>query len=119
MTYQHSIPGTPVFDGAAAMRGYPLNAMCYSFNDAGNRAAFRADPEAYFDRFGLNEAQRAAVNSLNVQAMLDAGGNIYYLAKLAGIHGLSVQDVGAQLTGVSVDEFKQRLLDAGKAVAHG
>ena len=28
-----------------------------------------------------------------------AGGNIYYLAKFAGIFGLSVQDVGAQQTG--------------------
>ena len=40
---QNSIPGTPVFDGAAAQKGYALNAMCYSFNDAANRAAFLAD----------------------------------------------------------------------------
>ena len=40
---RRSIPGTPVFDGAAAQLGYPLNAMCYSFNEAANREAFRAD----------------------------------------------------------------------------
>ena len=29
--------GTSIFDGAAARRGYALNKMCYSFNDAANR----------------------------------------------------------------------------------
>jgi protocatechuate 4,5-dioxygenase alpha chain len=43
--------------------------------------------------------------------MIRAGGNIYYLAKLAGIFGLNVQDVGALQTGLSVEAFKQRLLD--------
>lgn len=45
--------------------------------------------------------------------MLAAGGNIYYLAKLAGVWGLSVQDVGAQQTGVSVEDFRAKLLAAG------
>ena len=42
--------------------------------------------------------------------MIEAGGNIYYLAKLAGIYGLNVQDVGALQTGMSVDDFKAMLL---------
>ncbi len=46
--------------------------------------------------------------------MIVAGGNIYYLAKLAGIFGLNVQDVGAQQTGMSLDAFKAKLLRAGK-----
>ena len=33
------------------------------------------------------------------------GGNVYYLAKLAGIFGLNVQDIGTQQTGMSVDAF--------------
>ena len=32
--------------------------------------------------------------------MIEAGGNVYYLAKLAGIFGLNVQDIGAQQTGM-------------------
>ena len=51
--------------------------------------------------------------------MIAAGGNIYYLAKLAGILGLNVQDVGALQTGRTVAEFKQFLLDQGKELAHG
>ena len=46
--------------------------------------------------------------------LIAAGGNIYYLAKFAGILGLDVQDIGAQQTGMSKDEFKARLLAAGR-----
>lgn len=110
-----TIPGTPIFDGNAAARGYALNAMCYSFNDSANRDAFRADEAAYCARFGLNEEQRAAVASRNVLAMIAAGGNVYYLAKLAGILGLNVQDLGAQQTGMSLQQFKNKLLAEGNA----
>ena len=48
-------------------------------------------------------------------ALIAAGGNIYYLAKLAGVFGLSVQDLGAIQTGMSVAQFKQMLADQGKA----
>lgn len=111
---KRQIPGTLVFDGDVAQRGYELNAMCFSFNGAENRQAFLGDEEAYYDKFKLTDAQKQAVRSRNVLKMLNAGGNIYYLAKLAGILGLSVQDVGAQQTGMSVEEFKARLLAHGK-----
>ncbi len=113
---KRAIPGTPVFDGDAARKGYALNAMCFSFNDAKNRAAFLADEDAYCAQFGLNADQRAAVKARNVLAMIAAGGNVYYLAKLAGIFGLNVQDIGAQQTGMTVPAFKQMLLDQAKGV---
>jgi len=106
---RRTISGTPVFDGRAAARGYALNAMCFSFNHAANRAAFLADEDAYCRRFGLDEAQRRAVADRDVSAMIACGGNVYYLAKLAGIFGLGVQDIGAQQTGMSVDAFKAML----------
>lgn len=113
-TIQEAIPGTVIFDGRMAMKGYALNKMCYSFNSADNREAFRKDEEAYMERFGLNEQQKAAIRARNVLQLIDAGGNIYYLAKFAGIFGLSVQDVGAQQTGMSVEEFKEFLRKQGE-----
>lgn len=107
---RRSIPGTSLFDGGLAAKGFELNAMCYSFNDEANRKAFVEDEQAYIDRFNLTPEQRKAVADRDVLGMLDAGGNIYYLAKLAGIFGLGVQDVGALQTGQSVDEFKAFLL---------
>lgn len=111
--YEDDIPGTYVFNGRRAQTGYPLNRMCMSFNSAENRAAFLADQEAYCDRYGLTAAQKSAVLDRDVLRLLHQGGNIYYLAKLAGIFGLNVQDLGAQQTGVTVEEFKSRLVAAG------
>jgi protocatechuate 4,5-dioxygenase alpha chain len=113
MSGKRTIPGTPVFDGDSARGGYALNAMCHSFNDARNRAAFAADEEAYMQRFALTERQRRAVRHRNVAGMIAAGGNVYYLAKLAGILGLDVQDLGAQQTGVPIEAFKAALLAHG------
>jgi protocatechuate 4,5-dioxygenase, alpha chain len=103
------VPGTTIFDGEVAQKGYALNKMCMSFNDGVNRKEFVRDEDAYCARFGLNSQQREAVRHRNVLELLAAGGNIYYLAKFAGIFGLDVQDIGAQQTGVSKEEFKARL----------
>jgi len=110
----YGIPGTPIFDGTMAAKGYALNRMCYSFNSADNRAEFKRDEDAYCGRYGLSGEQREAVASRKVLQLIAAGGNIYYLAKFAGILGLDVQDIGAQQTGMSKDEFKARLLAAGR-----
>jgi protocatechuate 4,5-dioxygenase alpha chain len=113
-TTGQDIPGTTIFDGAEAQKGYALNKMCMSFNDAANRAEFLRDEEAYCSRYGLNDQQREAIRHRNVLDLIAAGGNIYYLAKFAGIFGLDVQDIGAQQTGLSKEEFKERLLAAGR-----
>lgn len=112
-TSSAGIWGTTIFDGVAAQRGYALNKMCYSFNDAANRAAFLRDEDGYCRQFGLDQTQRDAVRRRDVLALIAAGGNIYYLAKLAGIFGLGVQDIGAQQTGRTVEEFRAYLRAAG------
>jgi protocatechuate 4,5-dioxygenase alpha chain len=114
MAQTHGIPGTTLHDGEQALKGYALNKMCFSFNDAANRKAFLEDEDAYCAKYHLNPEQIAAVKSRNVLQMIRAGGNAYYLAKLAGIFGLNMQDIGAQQTGVTVEEFKQKLIAAGR-----
>ena len=109
-TPHRAIPGTTLFDGAQARKGYALNKMCFSFNSAENREAFRADEEGYMRRYGLNEQQATAIRQRDVLGLLAAGGNVYYLAKFAGILGLDVQDLGAAQTGMSKDEFKAMLV---------
>jgi len=113
--FDHHTPieGTTFFDGKMAMKGYPLNKMCFSFNKAEARAAYLADPEGYMESFGLNDAHKAACRNKNVLELIAAGGNIYYLAKFAGIFKLNMQDIGAQQTGLTVDEFKEKLRRQG------
>jgi protocatechuate 4,5-dioxygenase alpha chain len=109
----YGIPGTTVFDGWLARKGYALNRMCYSFNSAANRDEFVRDEAAYCTKYGLSPEHRSAIASRNVLQLISAGGNIYYLAKFAGILGLDVQDIGAQQTGMTKDAFKAMLAAAG------
>ncbi|MGB4061528.1 MAG: protocatechuate 4,5-dioxygenase subunit alpha [Burkholderiaceae bacterium] len=103
------IPGTAPFDGDLAQKGYALNKMCYSFNSADNRNAFKADEAAYMAHYGLTPPQAEAIRTRNVLGLLAAGGNVYYLAKFAGILGLDVQDLGAAQTGLTKEQFKAKL----------
>lgn len=109
----NDIPGTVMFDGREAMKGYALNKMCYSLNSAENRAAFLADEDGYCAKYGLDAAQHKAVRNRDVLGMIAAGGNVYYLAKLAGAWGLNVQDIGAQQTGMELEDFKNMLSRSG------
>ena len=111
---KRDIPGTTLFDGNQARKGYALNKMCYSFNSAENRALFLRDEDTYCKKYELNAEQREAIRNRNVLQLLAAGGNVYYLAKFAGIFGLDVQDIGAQQTGMSKEDFKARLVEAGR-----
>lgn len=104
------IPGTTLFDGTQARKGYALNKMCYSFNSAENRAEFLEDEDAYCERYGLSDEQKRVIHERDVLGLIAAGGNVYYLAKFAGILGLDVQDLGALQTGMTKDEFKAKLL---------
>ncbi len=108
--YHIDIPGTTIFNGKMAMKGYALNKMCYSFNAKENRDEFVADEEAYMEKYGLNDEQKEAIRKRDVLGLIDAGGNIYYLAKFAGIFKLTVQDVGGLQTGKTTEEFKEFLL---------
>lgn len=109
-TTKPQIPGTTLFDGDQAQKGYALNKMCFSFNSADNRNTFKADEAAYMAAYGLNEEQARAIRERDVLGLLAAGGNVYYLAKFAGILGLDVQDLGAAQTGMSKDAFKAMLV---------
>lgn len=100
------IPGTYVFDGKRSHEGYNLNKMAFSFNQEENRQEFSADMDAYCRKYNLSDEQRVAVLEGDFLKLLHLGGNIYYLAKLAIFHGLSVQDAGASFQGIKTEEFK-------------
>jgi protocatechuate 4,5-dioxygenase alpha chain len=70
------------FNLDAVMRGYALNKMCHTLNDAGNRAAFAADEAGYCARFGLSDEEIAAVTARDKPRLFALGGNMYFLAKL-------------------------------------
>lgn len=112
---KRTIPGAPIFDSHAARRGYALNKMCYTFNSKAHRDEFISDEVAYCKKFGLDEAQIQAITTRDVLSLIRVGGGVYFLGKLAGgVLGLDMQDIGALQTGMSKDEFKAKLVAAGK-----
>ncbi|MGZ5785251.1 MAG: protocatechuate 4,5-dioxygenase subunit alpha [Ramlibacter sp.] len=114
----HQIPGTYVFDGEHLRKGYALNMFCKSLDVAANREAFRADPESYLFSFDLSPAQRRAVLERQWLELLRLGGNIYYTFKLAILDGLTMQHVGAAMsgTGMNVDDFRRMMLAGGRPI---
>jgi protocatechuate 4,5-dioxygenase, alpha chain len=81
------LPGECVADPQAALRN-PLNAMSHSLAQPENLREFRRDEQAYCLRFGLNRQQRDAVRRRDFVAMIDAGGQLLYLDRLASALGL-------------------------------
>lgn len=115
MTDQHeSDTDTYIFDGPTSRRGHAMNKLFMSLRDGAARSEFLDDQDAYCRRFGLSEAQTAAVLDRDWQAMLDLGGSIFYVYKLAIMDGLSMQYLGGVFTGMGEDEFKALLLAGGR-----
>lgn len=113
------IPGTYVFDGDHHRMGYNLNMMCMSLNEESNRAKFAEDEAAYLDNWDLTPAQRQAVLDRQWLEMLRLGGNIYYTFKIAAFDGKNMQHVGAEMSGVSEDEFRNMMIEGGRNASHG
>ncbi|TCK22244.1 MFS transporter [Pseudonocardia endophytica] len=107
-------PGTYVFDGATSRRGYRMNKMFMSLRDTASRATFGADEAGYCDRFGLTPDQRRAVLERDWTAMLELGGSIFYVYKLAMMDGHSMQYLGGVFTGTDEESFTAAMRAGGR-----
>jgi len=105
---------TYVFDGQTSRRGYRMNKLFMSLRDSPARERFLADEAAYCDEFGLTPAQKQAVVERDWQAMLDLGGSIFYVYKLAMMDGKSMQYLGGVFTGMTEEEFVAALRAGGR-----
>jgi protocatechuate 4,5-dioxygenase alpha chain len=109
-----NVPGTPIFDGQASRRGLRLNKMLMSFRSAENRDRFSDDEAAYCAEFGLAPEQTQAVLDRDWTAMIDLGGSIFYVYKLAMMDGRSMQYLGGVFTGMTEEEFQAELRAGGR-----
>lgn len=108
------LPGTPVFDGWMSRRGFRMNKLFMSLRSAENRERFLADEQAYCEEFGLSPEQRRAVVGRDWQAMIDLGGSIFYVYKLAMMDGKSMQYLGGVFTGMTEEEFVAAMRAGGR-----
>ncbi len=110
------IPGTILFDAQRSRQGYHLNMFCMSLMSAENRAAFKADEEAYLDKWPLTPEQRKAVLARDWNGMLRLGGNIYYTSKLAATDGLTFQNIAAIMTGSTQEQYAEMMRKGGRPI---
>lgn len=113
------IPGTIVFDLQTCVKGYELNKFCDTLNRADAREAFLADEEEYMSRFPkLSEEMKDGIRRKDLNYLLDLGGNIYYLWKIAATLGLHMQQAGAMMNEppVETEVFQQMMLDGGRPI---
>jgi protocatechuate 4,5-dioxygenase alpha chain len=110
------IPGTYVYDANRGRMGYALNMFCMSLNKADNRESFKADPNAYLDRYALTPEQRRCVLERDWLGMLKVGGNIYYTIKIAFCDGLTFQDVAGMMSGVPKETYVAMMLAGGRSI---
>ena len=109
------IPGTRVFTAKRARKGYWLNQFAMSLMKPDNREAFKADESAYLDNWNLTPAAKQAVLDRNYNAMIDEGGNVYFLSKLFSTDGKSFQFAAGSMTGMTQEEYAQMMIDGGRS----
>lgn len=110
------IPGTTIFTLEHARKGFWLNQFCMSLRTEENRKRFLADNRKYLDEWQMTEEQKQAVIDRDFQKMLDLGGNVYFLSKIFASEGLSYVEAVSTMTDMTVDEYKQMMLNGGRNV---
>jgi protocatechuate 4,5-dioxygenase alpha chain len=108
------IPGTYVFTGDRAIEGRHLNRFCMSLMSAAHRARFKADERAYLDEWQMTESQKQAVLKRDFKALLEQGGNIFFVLKIAAVDGRPTQSVAASFAGQSTEEYAAMMRSGGR-----
>lgn len=109
------IPGTRVFTAARARKGYHINQFAMSLMKAENRERFKADEKTYLDEWKISDAAKQAVLARDYNALLDLGGNVYFLSKLFSTDGLPFAEAVSTMTDMSWPEYRQMMLDGGRS----
>ena len=109
------IPGTRVFTAQRARKGYNINQFAMSLMKAENRERFKADESAYLDDWHLTPKAKQAVLDRDYNAMIDEGGNVYFLSKLFSTDGKSFQFAAGSMTGMTQEEYAEMMLKGGRS----
>ncbi len=86
-----------------------------SLLSAGNRARFKADERAYLEDRSLTEAQKSAVLKRDYNAMIAAGGNIYFLSKIGATDGKSFVHLTSSMTGMTPTDYVAMMVAGGRS----
>ena len=109
------IPGTRVFTAQRARKGYWINQFAMSLMKGANRERFKADQKAYLDEWQISAEAKAAVLARDYNALLDLGGNVYFLSKLFSTDGLPFAEAVSTMTDMSWPEYREMMMQGGRS----
>ena len=109
------IPGTRIYTAARARKGYHINQFAMSLMKAENRERFKADERAYMDEWAISDEAKDALRRRDYNALLDMGGNVYFLAKLFSTDGLSFAQAVSTMTDMNFEEYTAMMVAGGRS----
>lgn len=109
------IPGTRVYTAARARKGYHINQFAMSLMKAENRERFKADERAYLDEWPISDEAKEALLNRDYNALLDMGGNVYFLSKLFSTDGISFAEAVSTMTDMTFPEYREMMLKGGRS----
>ena len=99
-------PGTYLFDGARAAQGFVLNRFALSLKQPANRERFLRDEQVYLSAYSLTPECRALIRNRDWTGLLQAGGHLQALLKLAATVGQNIYHIGAHNCGIGVEAMR-------------
>lgn len=109
------IPGTRVFTAARARKGYHLNQFAMSLMKPENRERWKADEAAYLENWDISDEAKQAVLKRDYNALLELGGNIYFLSKIFSTDGISFAEAVSTMTDMSFPEYRDMMMNGGRS----
>jgi protocatechuate 4,5-dioxygenase, alpha chain len=99
-------PGTYLFDGLRSTHGYALNRFALSLKQPANRERFLQDESAYILNYGLSQECAVLIRNRDWTGLLQAGGHLQAMLKLAATVGQSLYHIGAHNCGIGVEDMR-------------
>ena len=99
------LEGTYIFDLKTSAKALRLNRFLHGLTSRNNRALFKGDPEAAFEKSGLSDEERRMVRELDWAALMRYGASFFCLEKLARVKGVSNPQMVAAFRGETLEQF--------------
>lgn len=99
------LEGTYLFDLERSARGLRLNRFLHGLIVPANRALFKDDPDAAFEKADLTPEERRMVRDLDWAALIRYGASFFCLEKLARVKGVSNPQMVATFRGETLEQF--------------
>jgi protocatechuate 4,5-dioxygenase, alpha chain len=98
-------PGTYIYTGEMSSKGYKLTRFGLSLRNPANRERFLKDETAYMREAELSDEEIALVRARDWTGLIQAGGHLQAMLKVAATVGQNLWHIGAHNAGLEAEEL--------------